>query len=310
MKFSPMDSILTEKYRPRKVSEMVGDFRTRILQYLENPKALPNFIFYSTTVGSGKTTVCKAIINELGCDYLIINSSDERGIESVREKIKDFAMTMSSKEGMKRCVFLDEADGLTIQAQEALRNTMETYSSNVFFLLTCNKLVKIINPIQSRCVVISFAYPDKDEVKKYLEMIANNEKMDYTEEGMDRLIEYTYPSIRNAVISIQDLKTQNKAIFIENIRPANEVFDTLWGYLKEKRWLDIKKEVLSSTINPRELNTFFWQKALDESNTKLIQLTCRNEKDFVIGADPKIVFITSLIEAVKIEVSSQEAYAK
>jgi DNA polymerase III delta prime subunit len=180
---------------------------------------------------------------------------------------------------------------------------MEEYSSNTFFIMTCNTISKIIAPIQSRCVVISFAYPNKDEVKTYLEMIANNEKMDYTEEGMDRLIEFTYPSIRNGVIALQDLKTQNKAIFVENIRPANEVFDTLWGYLKDKRWLDIKKEILSSTLDPRELNTYFWNKALEEANVKLIQITCRNERDFVVGADPKIVFVSSLIEAVRIDIT-------
>jgi len=258
--------------------------------------------FYANGMINHNTTLAKAIINELGCDYIAINSSDERGVDTIRDKIKDFAMTMSSKPGLKRCVFLDEFDGTTRIAQESLRTMMEEFSSNTFFILSANVLSRVIEPIQSRCVVISFGYPDKEEVKKYLQMIITNEDMKWNEEGLDRLISFNFPSIRNAVIALQDLKTQGKAVIPENIRPANEVFDKLWGYLKEKRWLDIKKEVLESTLNPRELNTYFWQKALEESNIKLIQLTCRNEKDMVVGADPKIVFITSLIEAVKIDI--------
>ena len=184
-------------------------------------------------------------------------------------------------------------------AQDALRNVMETYSKNCFFILTCNNINKIEEPIKSRCVLISFAYPDKGEVKTFLEYICQKEDMVYDDEGLKTLIEQNYPSIRNCVLALQDLYVQGLAINKENVKPVNEMFDTLWNFLKEKRWLDIKTVVLQSTVDPRELNTYFWQKFVNEQNIKGIQVTCRNERDFASGADPKVIFVTSIIEMVK-----------
>lgn len=113
-KFLPENAMWTEKFRPRKISDMVGDFKEKILEHLKNPMSVPHFLFYSKAPGTGKSTLMKAIINELGCDALIINSSDERKIETIRERVKEFAMTKSSKEGIKRCVALDEVDGMCL----------------------------------------------------------------------------------------------------------------------------------------------------------------------------------------------------
>lgn len=298
-KFNPKNYVWTEKYRPTKVSEMVGEFKQKILKYLEKPEEIPHFLFFSKTPGTGKTTLAKAIINELGCDYLILNSSDDRKIEVVREKVKEFSITKSSKEGMRRAVFLDEFDGMLKASQEALRNVMETYSKNVFFILTCNNINKVIEPLKSRCKVIPFAYPDKDEIEQYLAYICEQEQMNYKSEGIKELIKSNYPSIRNCVITLQDLKIDNKDVTPENVKPVNELFDEMWKAIKEKKWHDVKKVVLESTVDPRELNTFFWEKFLQEENIKGIQITCRNEKDIAWGADAKIVMVTSLIEMVK-----------
>jgi len=295
---NPVNSIWTEKFRPKKINELVGDFKSKIKQYLTNTQSIPNFLFYSSTPGTGKTTLAKAIINELGCDALILNSSDDRKIETVREKVKEFALTQSSKTGLRRCVFLDEFDGMLKASQEALRNIMETYASNVFFILTCNNINKVIEPIKSRCITIPFAHPSKDDVYKYLEKICIHEKMDYTEEGVRKLIDINYPSIRNCVVMLQDLFTEKKAVTNETVRPVNEIYEVAWQMLKEKRWQDIKKVVLESTLDARELNQYFWEKALETEppNIRLIQITCRNEKDIAVGADEKIIFITSLPE--------------
>lgn len=289
----------TEKWRPTKVSEMVGDFKEKILKYLDKTESIPHFLFYSKTPGTGKTTLAKAIINELGCDSLILNSSDDRKIDTVREKVKEFAMTKSSKVGMRRAVFLDEFDGMLKASQDALRNVMETYSSNVFFILTCNNINKVIEPLKSRCVVIPFAYPDKNEIKVYLEMICKEEGMEYDDEGINEIVEANYPSIRNCVLILQDLWTEDKPVKKENISPVNEMFVDLLQNLKDKEWKKIKQVVMSSTIDPRELNTYFWENALKEDNLRLIQICCRNEKDIAWGADSRIVFVTSLIEMVK-----------
>lgn len=295
---NPIDRIYTEKYRPKKVSEMVGDFKEKILKYLENPSSIPNFLLHSKTPGTGKSTLMKAIANELGCDYLLINSSDDRTIDTIREKIKEFAMSKSSN-GIRKAVLLDEADGMLKASQDALRNIMETYSSNVFFVLTCNALNKIIEPIKSRCVLIAFAYPEKKEIEKYIEMICEKENIDYTEEGIRRLVDVNYPSIRNAVIALQDLKTEGKACIADNVKPVNELYQQLWESLVKKDWQTVKRAVLESTVDPRDLNIFFWQQALEVADVKMIQLTCRNERDISFGSDAKVIVVSSLFEMVK-----------
>lgn len=295
----PRNSIWTEKYRPRKVSEMVGDFKLKILKYLKNPEAIPHFLFYSKTPGTGKTTLAKAIINELGCDALILNSSDDRKIEVVREKVKEFAITQSSKKGLRRAVFLDEFDGMLRASQDALRNVMESYAKNVFFILTCNNINKVIEPLKSRCKTVPFAYPDRSEIKTYLKYICEQENLECSEEGLNVLIDQNYPSIRNCIITLQDIYTEGLSVIPNNVKPVNEMFEQMWQLLKEKKWFDIKKEVLQSTLDPRELNTFFWMKFLESENIRGIQIACRNEKDIAWGADAKIVFVTSLIEMVK-----------
>jgi len=298
---NPINSVWTEKYRPKKIDGIVGDFKEKIKKYLEDSSSMPHFLFHSKAAGTGKSSLCKAIINELGCDALILNSSDDRKIEVVREKVKEFAMTKSSKQNMRRCCFLDEFDGMLKASQEALRNIMETYSSNVFFILTCNNINKVIEPLQSRCVVIPFAYPEKEEIYVYLEMICKNENMEYNEEGLNVLIDMNYPSIRNCVLALQDLKTEGKSVLKENIKLVDELYERMWKLLQEKNWKDIKVEVMQSTIDPRELNTYFWIKSMQEDpiSTKMIQLLCRNERDIALGSDSKIIFVTSLIEMVQ-----------
>lgn len=293
------DLVFTEKYRPDKIEGIVGDFRDKIKNYLKNPNNIPHFLFHSKTPGTGKTTLAKAIINELGCDALTINSSDDRKIEVVREKVKAFCLTKSNQVGKRRCVFLDEVDGMLKASQDALRNIMETYSSNAFFILTCNNINKVIEPLQSRCVVIPFSYPKKEEVFQYLEMICTNEHILYTNDGLNKLIELNYPSIRNCVLSIQDIAVQKLPIDINTVQPANYIFQQYWELLKKQDWRTIKKSVMESSVDPRDLNYYFWEMALKEENLKLIQLTCRNEKDFAQGSDPKVIMITSLLEMIK-----------
>jgi len=296
---NPVDCMWTEKYRPDRVENIVGDFKEKIMLYLQNPNSIPHFLFYSKTPGTGKTTLAKAIINELGFDALILNSSDDRKIETVRDKVKEFAITKSTKDGSKRIIFLDEVDGMLKASQDALRNVMETYASNVIFLLTCNNINKIIEPLQSRCTAIPFALPQKEEVGNYLKGICTNENMEFTEEGIATLVNMNYPSIRNCVLALQDLNVESKTVSIENVKPVNQLFGDLWKHLKDKNWKEIKKVVLESTVDPRELNSFFWNKALEEEMIKVIQITCRNEKDIAWGADSKIIFVTSLIEMIK-----------
>jgi len=290
-----------EKYRPKKIDDMVlsQELKDKLKTYLKNHQSLPHFLLYSKAAGTGKTTLAKAIINELGCDKLILNSSSDRKIETIRAKVKNFALTKSSVNGMRRCVFLDEFDGMLKASQDALRNVMETYASNVFFILTCNNVNKIIEPLQSRCIKLPFARPHKHDIYKYLEEICKKENMNCTEDGLNKLIDLNYPSIRNCVVTLQDLNTQGVDVKVETVAKESDDLELMWKKLQEKDWKFIKEKVMATTIDPQELNSYFWRRALESENIKLIQLTCRNERDISFGSDPKIVLVTSLIEMVK-----------
>lgn len=299
MTFNPKNKVWTEKYRPKKVSEMVGDFKVKILKHLENFNSMQHLLLYSRVPGTGKTTLAKAIINEVGADALILNSSDDRKIDTIREKIKSFAITQSTKKGLRRIIFLDEFDGMLRASQAALRNVMESYASNVMFILTCNAINRIIDPLQSRCLKIAFTNPKKEEILVYLANICEKENMEYTQEGIETLIELNYPSIRDCVMALQDLNAEKLAVIKENVKPTNKLFDDMYKLLLDKNWHDIKKVILAGTINAQDLNTFFWHKGIETNNIKLIQLTCRNEKDISWGSNAVIIFVTSLIEMVK-----------
>jgi replication factor C small subunit len=297
LNFDPKDKVFTEKYRPTLKLFAGEEIKDKVRKYIEKPETMPNFIFESKLPGTGKTSLVLAMIKELGCDKLILNSSDERNIDMVREKVKQFARTKSL--GGKKCIFMDEADGINHIAQDALRPIMERYSDNVFFILTVNNINKLIEPIRSRCVEINFSYPKKEEVNVYLKHIIDNENIDYTEPALNMLIDKFYPSIRNMVLFLQDLKINEKQLIEDNISPNEYIFADMYQALLDKDWMKIKEKILSSDINPRELNSFFWQKAVEKGDIKMIQITCMNEKDISIGADPKIIMVTSLIELVK-----------
>jgi DNA polymerase III delta prime subunit len=179
---------------------------------------------------------------------------------------------------------------------------METYAKNVFFILTCNNINKVIPPLQNRCKPIEFSRPNKDEVKLYLEGICKNENLEYTDDGLKTLIDMKYPSIRNCVMILQDLYTQGLPVAKENIQVNNSDFDKMWKLLKEKKWFDVKKYIMGTTVSPQEFNSYLWEKGInmENPNIKFIQITCRNEKDIAWGADAKIIVTTSLIEICKV----------
>jgi len=299
MKMDPINHIWTEKYRPKEVNKIVGDFKDKIKKYMEDPMSIPNFLFYSSAAGTGKSSLALAIVRELKCDHIIINSSSDRTMDVVRERVRDFAKSKTSKEGMKRCVVLDEVDGMRRESQEALRNTIETYATNCFFIMTANNVNKVIEPIRSRCVNIPFAYPKKEDIYKYLIDICEKENMDYTEEGVQALIDYNYPSIRNMVLVLQDMKVEGKQIIKDNVRCNDEMLHKYWDDIKNKLHVTVKKAILEGNVDPRELNKYFWEQALKEDNIRIIQLTCRNEKDFAMGCDQAVIMVTSLWEMVK-----------
>ena len=197
-----------EKYRPSKLSEVIGqrEICKRLTAYVST-KNLPNLLF-AGPAGSGKTTCALAIARELFGDsyqssFLELNSSDERGIDTVRGKIKDFARTIPVSDVPFKLLLLDEADALTTDAQQALRRTMEKYSSNTRFILSVNYSSKIIEPIQSRCALFRFSRFNPEDVKSLVQRVAKSENLTLPEDAFDALLYVADGDGRKAINCLQ-----------------------------------------------------------------------------------------------------------
>ena len=187
-------SLWTEKYRPTTLDNYIGNehLKDTISKYLEE-NDMNNMILYGPA-GCGKTTLAKLLIKNLDCEYIYINSSDERGIETIRDKVSGFASTMSFKP--LKVVILDEADFLTIQAQASLRNVIETFSKSTRFILTCNYIERIIDPLQSRCQVLKIVPPNKADIARHLCKILTTEEVNYDTDSVVTIVKKYYPDVR------------------------------------------------------------------------------------------------------------------
>jgi len=197
----------TEKYRPKYLKEIVGqDEITKRLESYIKERSLPHLLF-AGPAGTGKTTAALCLAREMfgedfKQDFLELNASDERGIDVIRGKIKDFARTMPII-GDFKIIFLDEADALTPEAQHALRRTMEQFTRTCRFILSCNYSSKIIEPIQSRCAVFRFKKISKNAIKNRLIEILKKENVNYAEDGIDAIIDVSEGDIRHATNILQ-----------------------------------------------------------------------------------------------------------
>ena len=205
-------SLLVEKFRPTELKNYVGNehIKKTINQYLGN-NDIQNLIFYGPA-GTGKTTLAKLIVKNLDCDHLYINASDERGIETIRDKVSGFASTASFKP--LKVVILDEADFLTIQAQASLRNVIETFSRTTRFILTCNYVERIIDPLQSRCQTLKIVPPTKSDVAKHVAWIMEEEDISFELEDLKTVVNQFYPDLRKCLNTIQ-LSTQDSRLTID-----------------------------------------------------------------------------------------------
>jgi replication factor C small subunit len=203
-----MKTVWTEKYRPKILSEVIGqeEVTERLRSYVKTGN-LPHLLF-AGPAGTGKTTCAIALAREMFEEYWHqnmneLNASDERGIQIVRTKIKDFARTAPIGEAEFKIIFLDEADALTPEAQAALRRTMERFTQTCRFILSCNYSSKIIEPIQSRCAVFRFRPLKPEDIKKYINNVANQEKLDITEDGLEALIYVASGDLRRVTNALQ-----------------------------------------------------------------------------------------------------------
>ena len=194
-------SLWVEKYRPTDLSTYVGNehLKEKVKVYLES-EDVPHLLIYGKA-GTGKTTLAKIITSNIDCDTMYINASDENSLDSVRFKIRSFASTVWFKD--LKVIILDECDYLTPNAQAALRNLMETFSKHCRFILTCNYVERIIDPIQSRCQSYKVVPPSKKEVAQQMVNILKQENCTFELDDIALIVNAGYPDIRRVINSAQ-----------------------------------------------------------------------------------------------------------
>jgi len=302
-----VSEIWTEKYRPSKFNELVGqDDIVKRVESLTNSLNIPHLLF-AGPAGTGKSTLALIIVKELFKEnwkenYLELNASDERGINVVREKVKSFARTKSLGEVPFKVIFLDEADALTPEAQQALRRTMENYSKTCRFVLSCNYSSKIIDPIQSRCAIFRFKLLEKKDIEKVIKRIAENENLTILPESIEVIYEGSEGDCRKSINILQSTASISPSInpdlistIISNSKPKDikVVLDyAISGdFLKSReKLLDIMlKESIAGQDVIKAIQKEIWNLPVEpEIKVKLTEKTGEAEFRIVEGSDPFI----------------------
>ena len=243
-------SLWVEKYRPNKLDNYIGNdhLKSKVSVYLESGD-IPHLLLFGRA-GTGKTTLAKLLINNIDCDYLYINASDENSVDVVREKVKNFASTLGFKD--MKVIILDECDYITPNAQAALRNLMETFSKNCRFILTCNYVERIIDPIQSRCQSFQIIPPDRKQVAQHLANILNNEEVQYDVKDIATIVNGGYPDIRRVINGAQRQVVNGKLVIDENTITQNDyklqVLDILQTQDKKSSFQNIRQLLADSKV--------------------------------------------------------------
>jgi DNA polymerase III delta prime subunit len=279
MTINDFSSLWCEKYRPRKLEDFViSEKNLEIVESFKRNKQIPNLLFLGTP-GIGKTTLAKIIVNDiLQCQYLYINASDENGIDTIRTKVTSFAQTKSF-DGNLKAIILDECDGLTMDGQRALRNTMEELAGFTRFILTANYKYKIIPALQSRCQSLDLT-PPLDLVIKRCASILKNEKIEAENGQKTKLLELvknTYPDIRLCINELQKFSVSGKLKI--NEFDGKDLVSLIYKEIKSKNINTLRKtlienetafnadyvsllRVLFNHIDERETDTDYKKKAL------------------------------------------------
>ena len=301
------NSLWVEKYRPRKLTEYVGNehLKQKVSDYLTSGD-VPHLLFFGKA-GTGKTTLAKLIVNSINCDHIIINASDENNVDTVRNKVKGFASTIGFKD--MKVIILDEFDYMTPNAQAILRNLMETFSKHCRFILTCNYVEKVIDPIQSRCQTFQIVPPSKKEVAVQISQILGKEGVSFQPTDLVPIIDSSYPDIRKIINTCQlNSSKGNLNVDITNIIDSDikiKIIDILKSNDdKRNKYKNIRQAVADSRIQDfSELYGYLYEKIDDyaDGNTSNVILTLSEGqyKDSMV-IDKEITFMATIIQIIGI----------
>lgn len=296
-----------EKYRPQKVDDCVLPDRLKsVFKSYVAEGIIPNLML-TGTAGVGKTTVALAMCDETGTDSMFINSSDERGIDTLRTKIKSYASTVSMTGGRK-VIILDEADYITPEAQAALRGAMEEFSANCSFILTCNFKGRLIEAIHSRCAVVDFTLKSDEKPKmaaqffKRLQTILDTEKVAYDKPTLIKIIEKFFPDYRRTLSELQRYASNGNidAGVLAQVNDIKNIAD-LVKHLKDKNFSEMRKwVVVNSDIDParvfRKIYDGLNEYLKPQSIPQVVVILSRYQYQAAFVADQEINLVACLTE--------------
>jgi len=296
------NSLWVEKYRPIKLDDYVGNehLKEKVSGYIES-EDVPHLLLFGRA-GTGKTTLAKLIVKSIECDYMVINASDENNVDTVRNKVKNFA----SSQGFKKykIIILDEFDYMTPNAQAILRNLMETFSKHCRFILTCNYVEKIIDPIQSRCQTFQIVPPSKKEVAVQLDKILKSENVNYDVKDLVPIIDSSYPDIRKVINTCQLNSVKGVLKLSKNDLLDSDFKTKIVDILKESddsrnKYMKIRQTVADSKVQDfTEMYSLLYDKVDEYASGKVsgvILVLAEGQHRDALAVDKEIPFMATIL---------------